>query len=813
VGYKVNDTGRKQYNKGIGQTKQKQQSLTAAFLKANVIMGVAQKAIGAAFGFVRDAVIGATAETERYRVTLGTMIGDQEKANKIIHDLDYSPLSDFYGTANAIGGLQGMVTFGMQAEEASGILTRLGDVAQGNSEAFVTMSNNMGQVFAKGKANANNLKAFVNQGFDVVGEVAKQTGKSRDEIMKTGISYTQTKAALESLTNEGGKYNQMLAKQMNTLGGIIKQFQSFKAATAEAIGFGINEELKDILKYILEIARAGQDAFVGKFVNALKSVISWIFQIIIMWEVLQYRLEDMGAFETIGRFFTDLKTVAGQVLTGIMNLIVSIGKTFMEAFKVAYSAARPVILAIGELVQKVLGFIAYGIEGIIPIIRMLEKPLKIIGKLLGEGIKVLGFIFDFLKPLAPVIFGIIAAVAILNFVMSMNPIALIIIAVIALIGAISLLVKNFDKVKEFFLNIGKAIISFFVKIKDAIVGVFIKIISSITGFFKKLWNGIKSLFTKIVEFIKKNAMNILNIILLILFFPVGIVMAVVRLIIKHWDKIKETLIKVWEGIKSYFSNTVQGFINIWNGIKNFFSGLWEGIKNITASVWEGIKNLFFSIVDSIKNIWNSIIGFFSGLWEALKESPRAALEYIKNAFFGIFDSIKEKFFGFINAVKEGWEKVKGFLGGMKDKVVNFITGNSNKSEAQPVNDLIVTPNGQYSTHPDDYVMAMKNPLDIFDSLFQFLGGGQLQPAYVGSSQAAAAGAVGQTSNYSTVNYSGDVSSIVNANTSINVNVPPGTSSEQGEAIARQIDAQFNNLLSGSINSSRANIPSPEIRRN
>jgi hypothetical protein len=31
---------------------------------------------------------------------------------------------------------------------------------------------------------------------------------------------------------------------------------------------------------------------------------------------------------------------------------------------------------------------------------------------------------------------------------------------------------------------------------------------------------------------------------------------------------------------------------------------------------------------------------------------------------------------------------------------------------RPVNDLIVTPRGQFSTHPDDYIFAMKNPADL-----------------------------------------------------------------------------------------------------
>jgi hypothetical protein len=189
------------------------------------------------------------------------------------------------------------------------------------------------------------------------------------------------------------------------------------------------------------------------------------------------------------------------------------------------------------------------------------------------------------------------------------------------------------------------------------------------------------------------------------------------------------------------------------------------------AVWDTLKSWFIGLVEGIKNIWYGISGFFSGLWDALMQGPAAAIEYIKNAFFGLFNSIQEKLFGFISKIREGWETVKGFFGGAIDGVVNFFASGDSAGR-----------------------------------------GGQLQPAYAGSaSQAAMAGAVGQTSNYAYTTLGGG-SSTVNAQTSINVNVPSGTSQEQKEAIARQINAQFDARLAGSINSSRANIPSPEARR-
>jgi phage-related protein len=849
----------------VDKTKGKVESLASAILKANLIMKAASMAMGAAIGFVRDAVIGTAAETERYRVTLGTMIGDQEKANKIIHDLDYgegmfagSKISDFYGTANAIGGLQNMVTFGMEAEKAGDILTRIGDIAQGNTEAFVSMSNNMGQVFAKGKADAADLKQFVMQGFDVVGEVAKQSGKSRAEIEKSGVTYEQTAAALRSLTSEGGKYHGMLAKQMNTLGGVLKQFASLKAATAEAIGTGISDQLKELLKYILEIGRAGQDSFVNVFVKAIKEVIHWIWQIIIMWKVLGYRIADMGdALAPVKNIIRSFSTMLGNAFAGIGKFVISVAKTVLTAFDTIDGLVGPVIENIGHLLREIFSFLASAVEGAIPILMMLGPPFDAIGWVLGVILKGLGGLIKFFEPLAPLIGFIAAAIGFiaaaigiwtaaqwaLNVAVSANPIGLIIAAVVAgvalIVGLVMVVIENWDKVAAFFVWLGHVIADAFMWVVNKIVGFFTWVIDKI----KMIWNGI-------VDFFKKWGEVILQVLAVIIFGIPGLMAVAVRQIIKHWDvigpkvkaiwgkikaffvalgkqianiflalvnKIKQAFqwvvdraIAIWDTLKDWFGVLVEGIKGIWLSITSFFSGLWEGIVsaainawnafkdwiaafveavklvwsaitgffsdlwggivNTAMAVWDTLKSWFSGLVEGIKTIWNGITGFFTGLWEAIMQGPGETIEYIRNAFFDLFNSIQERLFGFISKIREGWETVKGFFGGIADGVVNFFTGG-----------------------------------DSGDS------GGQLQPAYAGSaSQAAMAGAVGQTSNYA-YNTMGS-NSTVNAQTSINVNVPPGTPQEQREAIARQVDAQFEAKLAGSINSSRANIPSPEVRR-
>jgi phage-related protein len=846
LGFKLEDGPQKQYDKQIDKTKEKSNALAGAAKGIGSAYKWAAAAVGIGIGWISKNILDVAAETERYRVVLGTMIGDQEKANKIIHDLDYSPVSDFYGTAKAIGGLQGMVTFGMQAEEASDVLTRLGDIAQGNSEAFVSMSQNMGQVFAKGKADATDLKQFVMQGFDVVGEIAKQSGKSRAEIEKAGVTYQQTADALKMLTSEGGKYYGMLAKQADTITGIGNQFKSLFAATGETIGTSVLKPLKDTLRYILDIAKSFQDNIANAGTSAFKTVITVIQDVIIFFQLLQMRMKKFGgAFTPIKALIGDVFGFIKSIITSVQPLLMNLAQLFLIAFKPIREFVRPVLEALKPVFKDVFDYLADIVAGVIPIINGLTPVFRVLGNIVGAIVSVFAnggmTIIKALTPLAGIILAIVAAIKIwtaiqwlLNVALNANPVGLIIIAVVALIGIITLLVKNLDKVKEFFIKIGTAI----------------------AGFFKAVWNTITGLFNKLISFVKKNLVNIVNVILTIIFPIGGIVMALVRLIIKHWDKIKAALVKVftfvveklkaiwgkivnvvkgiidkvkqiWNTIVLFISNLgdkiktiwevvwnkileiVQGIIEgikeAWNTFIGFFTGLWEGIKNTTASIWEGVKNIFLGAVEGIKNIWNGLIGFFTGLWDALKESAAAAIEFIKNAFFGLFENIKGFFFGFIDKIKQGWETVKGFFNGIGDGVVNFFTGGGNEG-AKPVNDLIVTPEGQYSTHPDDYVMAMKNPGDLIDSIMRFLAGPQPQPAYAGSGSLTG-NAIDHAARQNTYNSSSNVSNIT---APINVKVDAsGMTPDMASAVVKR---GVEDALREAINGSRGSIPSPEARR-
>lgn len=655
LGFKIDDGTLKEYERKVESAKKKSSDLSNAVggigKAVKLIGGVAAAAGITALG---KSILDTTGEVEQYRVTLGTMIGDQEKANQIIHDLDYSPVSDFYGTAAAIGGLQGMVTFGMQAEDASETLTRLGDIAQGNGEAFKSLSLNMGQVFAKGKADATDLKQFVGQGFDVVGEVSKMTGKSRAEIEKAGVSYEQCAAALKHITSEGGKYNGMLAKQSKTLPGLIKQFQSLTAAIKEGIGSNVIDRIKDIMSAVLNLGRSMQDNIVAVGTKAFEAILNAIADVYIAFHLLKQEMEKYGgAFTAIKALLKDVFGFMESLFQSSRPFILAIAKAILLAFKPIEAFVKPVLESLKPIFKDVFSFVAEIIEQLLPVIDALTPAFKYLGESIGK-------IFEKLRP----IIGNLAKALNAAFV----PIQAFIMPVVkalkvlcdSVFNAIGVLLDDVEKDTSGLAAAVSALTPVFEtlgKIVGAVITVFAAGIEMLGPALKpiayiilgivsaiKIWTAVQTIL---------NAVMAANPIGLIIIAVVGLI-GVITLLVKKWDVVKAALIK---GVKA-----------VWNFIKKFGAAILAILFPIPAAIiagimlvvknWETIKNALIAGAKAVGN-------FFVGIWETIKNAFITAFKTIGNFFVGIGRSIKNFF---VNI----WNSIKNFFGGLPNYVKGML---------------------------------------------------------------------------------------------------------------------------------------------
>lgn len=184
----------------------------------------------------------------------------------------------------------------------------------------------------------------------------------------------------------------------------------------------------------------------------------------------------LGLAQTI-KGLTPLFETLGNIVGGIIGPVLGVAVA-VKGITTAVSIGKGVVSGI-KAVQTAYGLLA----GTMSIMRAASEGNRLALLMLDAQMlktKIQTIACTIVQKAQAIASNIAAAAQMaLNVVMSMNPIGLIIIGVIALIAAIVLLVKNWDKV-------GPAIMKAL-----AAVGNFFKMIgSAIAGFFKAIWNTI-----------------------------------------------------------------------------------------------------------------------------------------------------------------------------------------------------------------------------------------------------------------------------------------------------------------------------------
>jgi len=166
-----------------------------------------------------------------------------------------------------------------------------------------------------------------------------------------------------------------------------------------------------------------------------------------------------------------------------------------------------------------------------------------------------------------------------------------VVAAVAALAAIAFLViKNWDKIKEFFSNLWEGVKNIFSAALESIVGGITDRINKIKDFFSDLLLFFKGIFTKDIQLILESLWHVINAIL--------------------GEKIA-TL------ITNFVENTIKFFTNLWETVKKIFSTAWEFIKNFVTAAWNGIINFFTGTRDKFINIFQVIKDKVLSIWDGI----------------------------------------------------------------------------------------------------------------------------------------------------------------------------------------------------
>lgn len=325
-----------------------------------------------------------------------------------------------------------------------------------------------------------------------------------------------------------------------------------------------------------------------------------------------------------------------------------------EAFSVIIAITPSVISAISNLIKilQVLSpliisvtaaFVAYKTAlGIVSLVSSLSKAMTVlkVAFAVGKDIELLTFALGNMASSSKLA---AAGQAILNTVMSLNPIALVIAAVVGLVAAFIYFWNTSEGFRDFWIGLWDVIVEVVSDAVDWIVAAW----EGVAEFLSNAWNGTVEASKKAAEGAKQAWQN------------------TKQWFADLWQGIKDSATDMWEGTKQAFSNGVDNIVSVWDGITQWFSDLWNGIKSTVTSIVQGIADgimsRFGTLVYGVRNAFIHMSFFLRTLWTNLAKIAGQIFEIMKNVILAPVLLVT-------SLISGGWEEAKNNMIGIWNNI-------------------------------------------------------------------------------------------------------------------------------------------------
>jgi len=341
------------------------------------------------------------------------------------------------------------------------------------------------------------------------------------------------------------------------------------------------------------------------------------------------------AAAVIGSLASSLKLVADLIIAISPGLKV-FAQAFASVFQVLENSGVMFVLAnaLDEVLKPLAKVIEALLVGLAPVLpQIINLFAQFVALLAGQAAAVLSALLKLLlplvptfteivrwlttllegalKPMLPVLAGLVIAWKLLTLAMATNPFVAIGIAIAILVTLI-------------------------VKYHAQIWNVIVKTWDAIVSFLKGTWNDF-------LNFAKQ-------------WWP--LLLGVGGVIYKYHEQIWQFIQNIW--------NTIFGWLKgVWNSIKNFANDVWSGMKTNASNAWNSmfstIKNVWGDIVSFFEAIPGKILGAFSRLGSGMYAIGKTAITSIWNGAKSIAGDIEHFFTSFADGIISIFKKIWGWF--------------------------------------------------------------------------------------------------------------------------------------------------------
>lgn len=538
-----------------------------------------------------------------------TLIQIQNKGKTTVGDLS-SSMGKVIPTANSMGVSLDQLAVGYALMTSKGIATAE------TTTYLNSLFNELGKTGTKSsdalkKGTGKSFQELIDAGMplsDILITLEKEAKKSNLSLADMFGSAEAGKAALVLTTDSGQAFNSLLSDMSDSLGVTDDAFEKVNNTTGNKLKNSLNQlkntgiSMGDALAPVITMIANVLGSITGVLSNLNETQLKTIAAIgggIITVNlalgafskltgglrdgVKAYKsIKEHGgkAIETISNFGT--KTLEGVKSAG--SFVTSVGKNMVNAAASGAKAVGNLALNLGKATVE---FTKSAIQAGISAVKFIAHKAATVASMVATN-------------------AMSMAQAALNFVMSLNPITLVIIAIGALVAAIVILWNKCEWFRNLVTNMfevlkvaWQATLNFFKSIWDWFVGLWN---AAVEGF-KSIWKGVCEFFKLI------------------------------------WQGVCLYFETVWNFWKSVFEGVVNIIKTIWNGACTIFKNVWTGVCNTFKTLFEGFKTIFTTIADSLKRIWNGVCDIFSSAWNRVCSSITSVFTGVKNTVVGIAQSM------------------------------------------------------------------------------------------------------------------------------------------------------------------------------
>ena len=608
-----------------------------------------------------QAISGATGEDMEKLSELAKQMGKTTKfsASEAAEGYQYMAMAG-WKTEDMLAGLPGIMNLAAASGESlattsdivTDVLTAMGKGA-GDAGTFAN-------VLASASSNSNTNVSMMGETFKYVAPLAGALGFNIEDLSQaiglmanSGIKASQAGTSLRSIltrlssptdevetamakygitiADSDGKMRSLSEIMQNlreSLGGLSEQEQ-----TAAATAIGGQEAMSGLLA-IVNASQEDYDKLAGAIANSTDAAENMANT---MQDNLQGKLVILkSALEGVGisiyeKFEEPLKNAVEKVTEAVSNFDVDAAIEKIQRVLEILKAIAPVVVGIVSALATLYAYF---------------KVLKVIAKVKGiiEAVKKAG--------------GVVAALG--------GPVGLVIAAIVAVIAAITTLYATNKKFRDFVNNMISQIL-------EKVQGV----VDAVQPYLQAAMEIAKNALSDAMEFIKNAISDMAE-------KAKPAVEAIGNAFESAWSLIQT----VWSGVEPFFSGlfnvigvlvrTVVGVIGaqfqfawtfvsaIWSVATSFFATIWNTIAGIFAVVEAVLSGDFQGAWDAIMGIFATWKDFFMGLWQD-----------VCDVFSGVFDFFTSVGGDIVQGIKDGisaaWEGLTNFVRGLWNGLKKIFT--------------------------------------------------------------------------------------------------------------------------------------------